>query len=256
MSARPRASSDDALAAEHTAEAIRARLAEGPPRSHLRDFVYGAIDGTVTTFAVVAGVVGAGLRPLVIIILGLATLAAAGFSMASSNFLATRAVRQQRERAQRVEELHLAHFPQGEREEVRQIFASKGFVGTDLDRAVDIITADRQRWVDTMMREEYGFAAGGERPFAAGLATFVAFVVVGAVPLLVYLADLIRPGVVADPFLVSATLTGIAFVAVGALKSRFVDQAWWVSGAETFAVGGIAAGFAFAIGLALGHLTT
>ncbi len=66
----------------HEPDAIAARLAEGPKPNYLPDAVYGAIDGTVTTFAVVAGAIGADLSPRVVLILGAANLLADGFSMA------------------------------------------------------------------------------------------------------------------------------------------------------------------------------
>ena len=87
------------LAEEHTPDAVRARLGREPAPSYLQDFIYGAIDGAVTTFAVVAGVQGAGLDETVVIILGGANLVADGFSMAVSNFLGSRAELQRRERA-------------------------------------------------------------------------------------------------------------------------------------------------------------
>jgi hypothetical protein len=111
---------------EHTPDAIRARLARGPTRSRLRDFVYGAIDGIVTTFAVVAGVAGAGLEMRVVLILGAANLAADGFSMAASNFLGAKSDEQRRQRIRRQEEQHIAVVPAGEREEVRQILTGWG----------------------------------------------------------------------------------------------------------------------------------
>jgi vacuolar iron transporter family protein len=244
------------LGPQHTPQAVHDRLQQRKRPSHLRDFVYGAIDGTVTTFAVVAGVVGAGLRANVIIILGIANLVADGFSMAASNFLATRAERQERARTITEELRHLSEVPEGEREEVRQIYAAKGFADDDLDRAVHIITSDRKRWLDTMLREEHGLAAVVVDPIRAGLSTFAAFVSVGAIPLLAFIADLIRPATFVDPFAWSAVLTGTAFFGVGALKSRFVDQPWWRSGAETLGLGGLAAALAFAIGTALGGITT
>ena len=79
---------------EHTHEAIRERLAAGPGQSYLRDWVYGGIDGTVTTFAVVSGVVGAHLAARVILILGSASLIADGFAMAAGNYLANRETEQ------------------------------------------------------------------------------------------------------------------------------------------------------------------
>lgn len=66
----------------HTPSAIRARLASGPDHSYLRDFTFGAIDGLVTTFAMVAAVAGADLSPTIVIIVGLANVLADGFSMA------------------------------------------------------------------------------------------------------------------------------------------------------------------------------
>ena len=69
---------------EHSAEAISERLSSGRRHSYLRDWVYGGIDGSVTTFAVVAGVVGAQLSPGVILVIGMANIFADGFSMAAS----------------------------------------------------------------------------------------------------------------------------------------------------------------------------
>jgi VIT1/CCC1 family predicted Fe2+/Mn2+ transporter len=229
-------------------------LAGGPATSVLRDLVYGAIDGAVTTFAVVAGVVGAGLRPAIVLILGVANLAADGFSMAAGNFLATRAERQRRDRAKREEEQHVATIPEGEREEIRQIYEATGFAGRDLERAVEIITSDRERWVETMMLEERGFGSPGVDPLRAGLATFVAFVVVGSIPLLAHLYAWLVPDALPLAFRMSSILTAVAFFIVGALKSRFVDQPWWRSGAETLAVGGIAAAAAFGLGSLLGGI--
>jgi VIT1/CCC1 family predicted Fe2+/Mn2+ transporter len=239
---------------DHTPEAIHDRLVAGPRVSHLRDFIYGAIDGTVTTFAVVAGVVGAGLRPIVIIILGVANLVADGFSMAASNFLATRAERQQRLRTIKDEERQISMIPEGEREEVRQIFASKGFTGDDLERAVEIITSDTERWVETMLREEHGLSGTPPNPLRAGATTFIAFVLVGAVPLLAFIYDAVADDQLAQPFAVSIALTAMAFFTVGAMKGRFVDQPWWRAGSETLLVGGIAALAAYGIGALLGGI--
>jgi len=79
------------LQAAHTPLAVRKRLRDKPAPSYLQDFIYGAIDGAVTTFAVVAGVEGASLDEKVVIILGGANLIADGFSMAVSNFLGSSA---------------------------------------------------------------------------------------------------------------------------------------------------------------------
>ena len=239
------------LTEEHTARAVSARLGRNRSPSYLHDFIYGAIDGAVTTFAVVAGVQGANLDETVVIILGAANLIADGFSMAVSNYLGSRAERQRRERARGEEELHIREVPEGEREEIRQIFAAKGFEGDDLERIVDVITSDRDLWIDTMMSEELGFSSTDPNEIRAALTTLAAFVTVGFLPLLIYVYDLVGTTAVADPFVWSAMMTGIAFFVVGTVKSRFVEQAWWRSGLETLAVGGLAACLAYAAGALL-----
>jgi VIT1/CCC1 family predicted Fe2+/Mn2+ transporter len=238
------------LEQEHTPHAVRERLGESTRPSYLSDFIYGAVDGAITTFAVVMGVAGAGLDESIVIILGVANLIADGFSMAVSNFLGSRAERQQRERARREEERHIQLVPEGEREEIRQIFASKGFEGADLDRVVDVITSDRDLWAETMMSEELGYGSTERNEFRAAAATLVAFVLVGSLPLLVFVYNLAGPDV-GSPFLWSTVLTGVAFLVVGGMKSRFVDQSWWRSALETFAVGALAAALAYAAGTLL-----
>jgi VIT1/CCC1 family predicted Fe2+/Mn2+ transporter len=239
------------LADEHTPDAVRARLDRQPAPSYLRDFTYGAIDGAVTTFAVVAGVQGADLDETIVIILGVANLVADGFSMAVSNYLGSRAERQRRERARREEERQIRELPEGEREEVRQIFAAKGFRGDDLERVVEVITSDQKLWTETMMSEELGFGRTDPNEFRAALSTFVAFVLVGALPLLAFIYDLAVPGALGATFALSAVMTAVAFFLVGALKARFVDQTWWRSGLETLAVGSLAAALAYAAGAIL-----
>jgi vacuolar iron transporter family protein len=103
---------------EHTHAAIRKRLTAGPHHSYLRDWVYGGIDGTVTTFAIISGVVWAHLAPHIILILGVASLIADGFAMAAGNYLATRAEHEEYQHAEATQRRHIETFPEGEREEV------------------------------------------------------------------------------------------------------------------------------------------
>ena len=241
----------DQLAAEHTTQLIRQRLADGHSPDYLADFVYGAIDGTVTTFAVVSGVAGAGLSANIVVVLGLANLVGDGFSMAASNYLGTRVDQQLNQKARKREADEIDTFPEGEREEIRQIYERKGFAGQDLERAVEIITADRERWIETMLVEELGYSQSIRSPIKAATATMIAFLVIGLIPLLAFVLDILSPYQVSNPYLWSCSLTAVAFLIVGAIKSRFVEQAWYWSGLETLALGGAAAALAYAVGVAL-----
>ena len=232
-----------ALEHSHTREAIQARLNRGPRSNYLRDWIYGGIDGAVTTFAIAAGVTGADLSPTVVLVLGFANLLADGFAMAASNYSGTKADRDDYDRVVGIERKHIALAPEGEREEIRQIFAAKGFGGEELERVVAVITADRGLWVRTMALEEYGLSPMPRSPLLAGLSTFAAFITCGLVPLLSYLS----PG----GSVACVIATGMVFYGVGAIKSRWSPASWWSSGLETLIIGMSAAAVAFGAGVAL-----
>lgn len=243
--------SQSSLQTSHTPEAIRQRLRMGVKHSYLKDFIYGAIDGTVTTFAVVSGVAGAQLSAKIILILGIANLIGDGFSMAVSNFLGTRAEEQMRKKARQEEETHIMEFPEGEKEEIRQIFKAKGFQGADLEKIIKVITSDPKQWVDTMLQEELGLPLSGPSPVKAGLSTFMAFVLIGLIPLLPFIVGFFDPHYAYNSFIISVCLTAVAFFIVGALKSSYVDQNWIWSGLETLFAGGCAAVLAYGAGFYL-----
>jgi VIT1/CCC1 family predicted Fe2+/Mn2+ transporter len=244
----------DSLRDEHTREAIASRLARNTMHSYVGDFVLGAVDGAVTTFAVVAGGAGAGLSNGIVLILGLSNVVADGFSMAAGNFLRARADQLNLQRFREMEESHIDRIPEGEREEIRQIFRGKGFDGEVLDRIVSVITDDRQQWVNTMLTEEWGLQLQPPSPWRAGLATFVAFLMAGLIPLL---PPLLMPhGQSRQSFAASSVLTAITFFAVGFLRGRIVEKRPWAAGLETLFIGSSAAAVAFFVGKLLEHLAS
>ncbi len=216
--------------------------------AELRDGVLGAVDGTVTTFAVVAGTVGASLPGAIVVVLGVANLIADGFSMGVSNFLGINAEVEQDRQTALGELANVRRHPEVGRERVRRILAAKGFTGDDLDRATAIITADESVWVNTLVQEDHGIGHREARPFHAGFATFAAFVVVGLLPLIPFIAEAIWPNRVADPFLWSCVMAGFAFFGVGIVKARSTAQAMLRGGFETLIVGGAAAVLSYVIG--------
>jgi VIT1/CCC1 family predicted Fe2+/Mn2+ transporter len=226
----------------HAPEDIRARISQPPGRGILRDVIYGGIDGAVTTFAIVAGVAGAGLSPFVIIALGLANVLADGFSMAASNYSGTKAEQDNIRRLRAVEARHIQHYPEGEREELREILRLKGLDGPVLEDATDAIAAKRENWIELMLEGEYGLGGVDPHPMRAALATFGAFMVAGMIPLVPFLFG------VNDAFTWSAALTLVVFFGIGAMKSVWSLAPWWRSGLETLLIGGVAAALAYAVG--------
>jgi len=236
------------LAREHHPELIRQRMQLAPKTQNVSDAVLGGIDGCVTTFAVVSGVVGAGLPSSIAVILGFANLIADGFSMAVSNYESHKSKQEFIESVKRSEERHIDVVPEGEREEIRQIFRSKGFEGEVLETIVSTISEDRNLWIDTMLSEEHGIHKISPSPWASAGATFGAFVLIGAMPLLPFLVSTLQ---IQQKFIISACVAGIMFFLIGMLKSLAFDKPVILSGFRTLLTGGTAAGLAFYTGFLL-----
>ncbi|KRT64228.1 MAG: vacuolar iron transporter family protein [Candidatus Dadabacteria bacterium CSP1-2] len=224
---------------------------ESSKSSYLSDFVYGGIDGSVTTFAVVAGVVGASLSPSIVLILGFANLFADGFSMAVGNYLSTKSKREYIEKIRKAEEVSVRRIPGEEREEIREIFKEKGFSGRQLEDAVKIITGNKKIWVDTMMKDEFGMLEEEKSPIRGALVTFIAFNLIGFIPLLAYVLSYLFLYLREQTFLLSIIFTSCAFFIVGSVKGKIVDKKWYLSGLETLLIGGTAAAIAFLVGFFL-----
>jgi len=236
----------DSLEHDHSPESIQARIAASTEHSYVGDFILGAIDGCVTTFAVVAGVAGAGLPKTVAIILGISNLLADGFSMAAGVFQKAKSDEEIVDRARQMEEKHIDEVPEGEREEIRQIFSSKGFEGELLDKAVDVITSDRKQWVDTMITDELGLQLEVPNPFKSAFTVFWAFVIVGLIPLSPFFIT--HPFAQGQTFIISSIATAFAFFIVGTIKGKIVRRSWIFSGFETLFIGGAAATLAYLVG--------
>jgi VIT1/CCC1 family predicted Fe2+/Mn2+ transporter len=216
-------------------------------QAYLGEFVYGGIDGSVTTFAVVAGSVGAGLDSSIIIILGFANLLADGFSMSIGAYLSTKSVKANYNKYKETEYWEIENMPDRERAEVVEIYRSKGFEGKLLQQIADVITSDKDRWVDEMMKNELQMMEEPKSPFKMGLVTFVSFIVIGFIPLMLYVWDFLFhfPG---NIFYWTSIFTGIAFIVIGFLKT-YVTQTNLLKGiGETLLLGTMAAIVAFYVG--------
>ena len=168
---------------------------------YLSEFVYGGIDGAVTTFAVVAGATGARFDTTVILVLGFANLIADGFSMGVGSYLSTKSEQE--------------------------------------------------------LMEKRGESTSDEpSPIINGATTYVSFILIGLVPLLIYAIDQIFALELNNLFGIAMILTAGAFVFIGYLKSRVAQSPVVRAVLETLILGVIAAGFAYVLGDVLERIIT
>lgn len=226
----------------HTPTEISQRLSSQAGVTYLKDMIYGGVDGAITTFAIVAGVEGAGLSHTVIVALGIANILADGFSMAASNYSGTKAELDDRKRIIQIEERHIRHHREGELEELRQILALRGLSGAVLDQATDEISQNKDNWIAVMLTDEYGLTKDPPHPQKAAFATFLAFLLAGSVPLIPFVLG------VSNAFQVSVFATLLTFFLIGTGKSRWSLSKWWWSGGETLLIGTVAALIAYGVG--------
>ena len=142
----------------------------------------------------------------------------------------------------------MEHLRDKEVAEIREIYEAKGFKGELLDKVVEVITADKDVWVDTMMKEELEMVKDDKTPVKTALATFLAFNIIGIIPLLSYIAIYVTPISADNLFLLSCVFTGFALAVVGHLKSIVTEKPWLRGMVETLLLGGLAAFLAYVVG--------
>ncbi len=228
---------------------------QSPFTTYFKEVIYGGIDGIVTTFAVVAGFSGAALSNetttqltfVTVLLFGLANLFADGVSMGLGNFLSVRSD-QDLYRAARAKETHeVRTHPELEYEETVDIMMHKGFSREQATQLADIYRTNEEYWVDFMMAHELEMPdPRGDNPLLTGLATFSAFLLFGAIPLLPFM--LAGESATSDVFRNSIIGTFTALVLLGLLKWKIVGTGLGKSLFEVVVVGGVAAIIAFMVG--------
>lgn len=223
----------------------------GAGHQYIGDMVYGGLDGIVTTFAIVSGVAGASLGTGVVLILGLANLLADGLSMAAGAYLSSKSEREYYERERERELWEIENFPEGERAEMVEIYQRKGYSPEDAQRLIDIHSQDQELWLEEMMVQELRMLPDERKPILSALATLGAFIIAGAVPLLVYLSGLFLTVPEGVAFPTAITLSASAMFGLGAAKVFVTERNWVRSGLEMLLVGGLAAGVSYLVGFLL-----
>jgi vacuolar iron transporter family protein len=210
----------------------------------LRPAVFGAMDGLVSNFALIAGVVGGtkGDSSHEVVLAGLAGLAAGAFSMAAGEYTSVASQAEYTEREIEVERLEIIAKPRAEQAELAQMYVDRGIDRHLAEQIAEQIHADPELAVEVHAREELGVDPEHlPSPVVAAVSSFVSFAIGAALPVLPYLlgADALWPALV---------ISLVALFGCGAIVSRVTVRAWWFGGIRQMALGALAAGITYFIG--------
>ena len=234
---------------------IKEEHKQSPFASYLKEIIYGGVDGIITTFAVVAGFSGAALSgnatveltSLIVLLFGLANLFADGVSMGLGNFLSIRSDQSLYQSMRKKEEYETTQNGDVEAEETITILMEKGFIEADARTMTALYRKNPEYWIDFMMNNELKISdPRGDRAGYSGVATFLAFICFGIIPLLPFL--LIDSLDARSLFEISAFGTLLALALLGLFKREVVGGSTLRSVAEVVIVGGAAALVAFTVG--------
>ncbi len=215
---------------------------------NLRAAVFGVNDGLVSNGSLILGIAGANPDPHVVLLTGIAGLAAGAFAMAAGEYVSVQSQRELYEHQIGLERDELKQYPEAEAQELAIIYAAKGVPAREADRIAQRLIADPEHALDTLAREELGLNPD-ELGSALGAAasSFLSFASGALLPLLPFL---LLPGPRALP--VAIGITGAALFGIGATLSLFTGRGALFSGARMLALGAIAGGITFAIGRLFG----
>jgi predicted membrane protein (TIGR00267 family) len=215
-----------------------------PKTNWLRDVILGGQDGLVNILGIILGVIAGGGSETVLIVAGFAAAITESISMGAVGYTSSISERDyyRAERAREAAEIDTS--PDAERQEIRDIYAAKGFSGQLLDEVVETITANRDTWLTTMMDEELHLQPVDSR------ATLRTASVIGIATLIGHLIPLVPFLFLArTPALVLAiALSAIALFAVGVYSAVTLVGDWRTSGIKMVAIGLGAAAIGFAVG--------
>jgi VIT1/CCC1 family predicted Fe2+/Mn2+ transporter len=214
-------------------------------RNYVRDLVLGFNDGVVSVYALCAGVAGAAFSAHQTALAGVAASVAGAISMGLGEYVSTKSQREYYEAEARREREHIRSHPDLERAELRELFTEKQYPPAVVDTLVEHVASDEKRFVDTMMREEFGVGKESQRsPWTAMALVMAAFLVGAALPVL--------------PFFVlenGMALRGASALAIaglftaGAAKARVAGLPVLRGGVEMSVLGALAAVVTYGVGI-------
>jgi VIT1/CCC1 family predicted Fe2+/Mn2+ transporter len=214
----------------------------------VRDVVIGMSDGLTVPFALAAGISGAVDNSHLVVVAGLAEIAAGSIAMGLGGYLAARSDAEHYESERKREELEVKEIPDEEAREVQNVFTDYGLTRDEAAHVVEALTKKPKEWVDFMMRFELGLEEPNPKRALQSAATIAgSYIGGGFIPLAPYMVlDSARTALVW-----SALVTLIALGVFGYIKGRFTGSKPGRSALQTVVIGGLAAGAAFIIAKAI-----
>ncbi|MGP4025052.1 VIT1/CCC1 transporter family protein [Actinomadura sp. 3N407] len=212
----------------------------------LRPAVFGAMDGLVSNFALIAGVAGGQASQRVVLLAGLAGLAAGAFSMAAGEYISVASQSELAEAEIEVERVELARHPVAEERELAEVFRSRG---VDAETAAEVarqLSRNPDEALEVHTREELGVTPGDlPSPALAAGSSFLSFGVGAILPVLPYLLG-------ASSLWPAAIIAALGLFGAGALVSRITARPWWFGGARQLLFGAAAAVITYGVGALIG----
>jgi vacuolar iron transporter family protein len=211
----------------------------------LRDVILGGQDGLVNILGIILGVIAGGGSTTVLLSAGFAAAITESISMGAVGYTSSLSQRDYYQAEQEREAAEIDTMPEAERQEIRDIYAAKGFSGTLLEQVVDTITANRERWLGMMMDEELHLQPVRQADVLRSSALiFVATLVGHLIPLVPFLWLPRSPALVA-----AIALSAVVLFGVGVYSAMTLVGDWRRSGLRMLVIGLGAAGIGFLIGL-------
>ncbi|MER6950598.1 VIT1/CCC1 transporter family protein [Nonomuraea sp. NPDC000554] len=212
----------------------------------LRPAVFGAMDGLVSNFALIAGVVGAAGAGQGAVLAGFAGLVAGACSMAAGEYTSVKSQTELMRAEIAVERHELARNPKGEQAELAALYRSRGLDKDLAARVAAELSADPEQALRVHVREELGVDPDDlPSPYLAAGSSFCAFATGALVPLAPFLFG-------ASGLAVALVLSLLALFGFGAAVARMTARPWWLGGLRQLALGVTAAAVTFGLGHLLG----
>jgi vacuolar iron transporter family protein len=216
----------------------------------VRDVVIGMSDGLTVPFALAAGLSGTVSVTWIVVVAGLAEIAAGSIAMGLGGYLAARTDRDHYVSEREREYRETVELPEKEIEEVAEVFRGYGMSDVEIRPVVKAIASDRKHWVDFMMRFELGLEEPDPRRARNSAVTIaVSYIAGGLVPLAPYM--LIAQ--LDHALLVSVAVTLAALFVFGWVKGKLTGISPWRGGLQTIAIGGLASAAAFGLAKWIGR---